>query len=150
MIASIIFGGISLIFILFHLAFSDAVNGAIRCVSISQVLSGKNYFINIYHNNLSFANRGGTRICPTGRLGSPTGGLDNRTEGIFLCTITKFSVKNSLTDTKYFPDRRVTLPDEGATIPGTPLVSPLFAEHAFLASCWQLRMHNNDRLLRIR
>ena len=40
--------------------------------------------------------RSGTRIFPTG-------GLKSRIDGIFLCTRMQFSVKNSPTDTKFFP-----------------------------------------------
>ena len=44
--------------------------------------------------------QGGRQDLPDGGLGSPTGGLNNRIEGIFLCNVTQFSVKNSPTDTK--------------------------------------------------
>ena len=37
-------------------------------------------------------------------LGSPTGGLNNKIEGIIRCIITQSSVKNSQTDKKFFPD----------------------------------------------
>ena len=66
--------------------------------------------------------RGGARFYPTGGLGSLTEGLNNRIEGIFLCIITQFSVKNSPTDRKYFPDEGLTLPDEGATAPPVTLM----------------------------
>ena len=54
---------------------------------------------------------------PDGGLDSQTGGLNNRIKGIFLCIRTQFFVKNSPTDTKFFPYGSLTLPDEGATAP---------------------------------
>ena len=52
-----------------------------------------------------------------GGLGSPTGGLNNRIEGIFLCIMAQFPVKSSPTETKFFPD--------GGTAPSPPLAPPL-------------------------
>ena len=72
---------------------------------------------------LGLARRGG------GGLGSPTLGLNNRIEGIFLCIIAQFSVKYSPTDTKFIPDGGLTLPDEGLQPP-----APLW-RHPWLNNC---------------
>ena len=61
--------------------------------------------------SLNDDNRGGARICRR-RAGFLDRGVNNRIEGIFLCIRMKFPVNNSPTDSKFFPDGGLTLPDE--------------------------------------
>ena len=62
--------------------------------------------------------QGWHQILPDWGLGFPTVELKKRIEGTFLCVKTQFSIKNSLSDMKFFPDRGgQTLPGEGATAP---------------------------------
>ena len=78
--------------------------------------------------------QGWHQILPDWGLGFPTVELKKRIEGTFLCVKTQFSIKNSLSDMKFFPDRGgQTLPGEGATAPPPqpPLVPPLIFYQIF-------------------
>ena len=77
-------------------------------------------------------NQGWRQDLPDWGVGFPNRGLNNRIEGLFLCIIKQFSIKNSPTDTKFFPDGGVTLPEEGATAPQPPLAPPLATMFAAL------------------